>query len=91
LIAEAERRDLTVPLSALTGWNVDGLREIVAERLRRGAQLHRIRIPASDGSRIAWLHARGDVVGQRTDAEEVQIDVRLSAENWARFQALQPA
>jgi GTP-binding protein HflX len=91
LIAEAERRDLTVPLSALTGWNVDGLREIVAERLRRGAQLHRIRIPASDGSRIAWLHARGDVVGQRTDADEVHIDVRLSAENWARFQALQSA
>jgi len=91
LIAEAERRDVTVPLSALTGWNVDALREIVAERLRRGAQLHRIRIPASDGSRIAWLHARGDVVGQRTDTDAVHIDVRLSAENWARFQALQSA
>ena len=91
LQAEAARREDVVPLSALTGWNVDRLRDVVAERLRHGAQLHRVQIPASDGGRIAWLHARGDVVRQQTDADEVHIEVRLSPENWARFQALQSA
>ena len=91
LCAEAARHDDAVSLSALTGWNIDRLRNVVAEKLRHGAQLHRVQIPASDGSRIAWLHARGDVVGQRTDADEVHIEVRLSPENWARFQALQSA
>lgn len=91
LQTEAARREDVVPLSALTGWNVDRLRDVVAERLRHGAQLHRVQIPASDGGRIAWLHARGDVVRQQTDADEVHIEVRLSPENWARFQALQSA
>jgi GTP-binding protein HflX len=91
LFAEAERRDDAVPVSALTGLGVDRLRESMAEKLGEGAQLHHIRIPASDGSKIAWLHARGDVVEQRTDADEVRMDVLLSPENWARFQALQSA
>lgn len=91
LISESERREDVIPLSAITGWGVDRLREAVAEKLRDGAQLHRVQIPAGDGSRIAWLYARGEVVGQRTDADEVHIDVRLSPENWARFQALQSA
>jgi GTP-binding protein HflX len=91
VLAEAERREDAIPLSAITGWGVDRLRDVIAEKLREGAQLHRINLPASDGSRIAWLHARGDVIGQSADGNEVQIDVRLSPENWARFQALQSA
>ena len=91
LVAEAGRREDVIPLSALTGWNVNRLRELMAEMLREGSQLHHIRVPASDGGRIAWLHARGDVVEQRTDSDEVQMDVRLSPENWARFQALHSA
>ena len=91
LITESGRRDDVIPLSALTGWNVDQLREIIAEKLRQDAQLHHIRIPVSDGGKIAWLHARGNVVGQHTEADQVQLDVRLSPENWARFQALQSA
>ena len=91
ILVEAARRDDVSPVSALSGWNVDRLRDAIAQKLRHGAQLHRVQIPASDGSRIAWLHARGDVIEQRTDDRDVHIDVRLSPENWARFQALQSA
>jgi GTP-binding protein HflX len=45
-------------------------------------------LPASDGGKIAWLHARGDVIEQRTHDSEVRLQVRLSPENWARFQSL---
>jgi GTP-binding protein HflX len=48
-------------------------------------------VPASDGSRIAWLHARGEVLDQRIDHDQVQLSVRLSPDNWARFQAMESA
>ncbi len=91
LLAEAARRDDVVPVSALTGWGLDALRERMAAALQSSAQVHRIRLPIGDGSRIAWLHSRGDVVEQQNDDEEIILSVRLSPDNWERFQALQPA
>ena len=88
---EAKRRDDVVPLSALTGDGVDELRAIMAQKLRSGEQVHQIRLPASEGSKIAWLHSRGEVLEQRMNAEEIQMEVRLSPDNWARFQALESA
>ncbi len=88
LETEAGRREDVVPISALDGSGVDTLRERVAERLHRGSQLHEIEVPASDGGKIAWLHARGDVIGQETRDSHVHLQVRLSPENWARFQSL---
>ena len=91
LLGEAERRDDAVPISALTGAGVDQLREKAAEQLRSGALLHEIELPAGDGSRIAWLHARGDVVDQRVEEDKIALSVRLSPDNWEKFQALQSA
>jgi GTP-binding protein HflX len=88
LLAEARRRDNVVPISALTGLGIEEFRQQLADRLHRGAQLHRIRLPAGEGGKIAWLHARGDVIGQQTRDSEVHLEVRLSPENWARFQSL---
>ena len=88
LLAEAARREDVVPISAITGQGIDDLRDGIAERLLSGAKLHRISLPAGDGSKIAWLHARGDVIGQETSDSHVHLQVRLSPENWARFQSL---
>jgi len=60
----------------------------MAETLRSGEQVHDVRLPAAQGDRIAWLHARGEVLDQQVDDDEVQLSVRLSPENWARFQSL---
>jgi GTP-binding protein HflX len=88
LLEEAKRRDDVIPVSAVTRFGLDELRENMAERLRSGAKLHEVSVPASDGGRIAWLHARGDVVNQETLGSDVRLQVRLSPENWARFQSL---
>ena len=85
---EAARRDDVVTLSALTGKGVERLREEIGQRLQQGAVVHRLKLSASDGSRIAWLHARGDVLDQRSEGETMHLAVKLSADNWARFQAL---
>jgi GTPase len=91
LTEEAKRREDVVPISALTGEGLDPLRQRMAEGLRSGEQIHEIRLPAGEGGKIAWLHARGEVLDQRLDQEAVQLSVRLSPENWARFQALESA
>jgi GTP-binding protein HflX len=91
LLEEARRREHVVPISALTGERLDELRQNMAESLRSGEQVHEIRLPAGEGGKIAWLHSRGEVLEQRLDEDEMQLSVRLSPDNWARFQALESA
>jgi GTP-binding protein HflX len=89
LLAEAQRRDDAIPISALTGEGLDRLRERMSAKLRSGEEVHDIQMPASAGSKIAWLHARGEVLDQRIEDDQVRLSVRLSPDNWARFQALE--
>ena len=91
LQAEALRRNDVVSISAVTGEGLDQLRELMAKMLRQGEQVHLVRLPAGDGGRIAWLHSRGEVIEQAIDHDEVRMSVRLSPDNWARFQALESA
>jgi GTP-binding protein HflX len=88
LIGEAGRRDDVIAVSALTGEGVDDLRETVSHLLHAGSQIHQVRLNAGDGERIAWLHARGEIIGQESDGDQLQLSVKLSPENWARFERL---
>jgi GTPase len=88
---EARRQDDVVPISAVTGEGLEELRERMAECLRNDEQVHQVRLPASAGEKIAWLHARGEVLEQTFDHDAVQLSVRLSPDNWARFQSMEPA
>jgi GTP-binding protein HflX len=90
LLNEAARRDDAVPISALTGWGLDELSKRIGERLTQSDPIVEVSLPTMDGSRIAWLHARGEVLDQRIgdNDDEIHLSVRLSRDNWARFQAL---
>jgi GTPase len=91
LVEEAQRRDDAFLVSAVTGDGIDELREGLAARLRSSEQLHQVRVPAGDGEKLAWLYARGEVLDQQLDGDQIELSVRLSADNWARFRALSPA
>jgi len=91
LLEEAKRREDVVPISAMTGEGLDELRQCMAAKLRSGEQIHHIRLRATEGSKIAWLHSRGEVLGQKLEHDELELSVRLSPDNWARFQALESA
>lgn len=88
LLGEAERRDDVIAVSALTGEGMDHLRNRIAEMLHSGSQTHHVRLNAGDGTRIAWLHARGEVIKQHSEGDQLHLAVKLSAENWARFERL---
>jgi GTP-binding protein HflX len=88
LLGETKRRDGVIAVSALTGEGVDDLREAISHFLHSGSQTHQIRLNAGDGERIAWLHARGEVIDQLSDGDQLELSVKLSPENWARFERL---
>ena len=91
MLAEAERREDVVPISAISGWGVDQLRERISLELQRETEVHKIRLETSQGERLAWLHSRGEVIDQRVDGNALEVSVRLSPDNWARFQAMESA
>jgi GTPase len=99
---QAMRRDLiaariaespVVPISAWTGAGVDALLEQLGQMLTGGAQMLEFTIPLSDGQRIAWLHAHGDIL-EEAEAETaggdpaLRIKVRLTQRELGRFTAL---
>jgi len=88
LLAEAARRDDVYPVSALSGEGVEALGAAIARRLQDKAAIHRLKLSAGDGTRMAWLHAHGEMLDQRMEGETVHLAVRLSPHNWARFQTL---
>ncbi|WP_300974595.1 GTPase HflX [Sphingomonas sp. LHG3406-1] len=85
---EATRRDDVVTVSALTGRGADDLLRRAGDMLRQGATVHHLRLPAGDGQRLAWLHRSGEVLESRSEGDEMFVAVRLSPENWQRWQAL---
>ena len=87
MLGEAARRE-AVPVSALTGEGVESLRETIAARLHEGSAMHHLKLSSGDGIRIAWLHARGDIIDQRNEGDTLHVAVKLSPENWERFQRL---
>ena len=88
LLNDARRRDDVVAISALSGEGIDRLGNAISAELTAGSEIHRLRLPASEGERLAWLHSRGEVLDQQVDGDMLQLAVRLSPDNWARFQAL---
>ncbi|MBW8784251.1 MAG: GTPase HflX [Novosphingobium sp.] len=79
-----------IPVSALTGEGCDALLETVGRLLTADARVHELVLPASDGQRIAWLHAHGEVVGEEelaegADGPQRRLCVRLTPRDFGRF------
>jgi GTP-binding protein HflX len=90
--AEAARRDDVIVISALTGDGIERLLDCAAERLRTGSEVRTVQLSMDEGEAIAWLHANGEVLDERYECEgKAELEVRLSAVDWARFEARKPA
>ena len=82
--------DAIVPLSALTGEGISDLLETLGKLLTSGARLHSFVVSASDGQKIAWLHAHGEVVAEDEAGEDERgplrrVAVRLEPRELERF------
>lgn len=82
--------EVIVPLSAITGQGCDELLAAVSKLLTSGARPHEFVVPVSDGQRIAWLHAHGEVVADDDGGEDERgplrrLTVRLEPRELGRF------
>lgn len=82
--------EVIVPLSALTGEGCDDLLSALARVLTAGAREHQFTVPVSDGQRIAWLHAHGEVIADEDQGEDERgplrrLTVRLEPRELGRF------
>ena len=85
LLNQTQRNEEVVALSAVTGEGCDGLLALVAGRLESTARAVRVDVPLSDGKTLAWIYARGDVLGRRDDSEAAHLSVRLSEADLGRL------
>jgi GTP-binding protein HflX len=92
------RKQTIVPLSAFTGMGCDALLDTLGRMLTGDAREYVFTIPAADGQRLAWLHARGDVIAEEAIGEgeteepgqgpELRMRVRLTPRELGRFNRL---
>jgi GTP-binding protein HflX len=88
VLNEAARREDVLTVSALSGEGAEELLTRVGAQLREGASVHHLRLPAGDGQRLAWLHRSGEVLESRSEGDDMFLAVRLTPENWQRWQSL---
>ena len=91
----AAAQDDVFAVSAMDGTGVHALLANLAQILTQGAQSFELTIPASDGQRLAWLYAHGEVLsdvekkGDKTGEGPMRrLKVRLTAKEHGRFESL---
>lgn len=89
----AESADDVVTLSAISGEGVEKFLNKLGDMLTAKASVRKFELPASDGRRIAWLHAHGEVL-EEADAGEGEegplrrFIVRLNPKELGQFETL---
>ena len=90
---QVETSEDIVLTSALTGEGVPELLERLGDMLTAKASVHEFIMPVSDGRRIAWLHAHGEILSEE-DAGEGEAGpmrkflVRLNPKELGQFETL---
>jgi GTPase len=86
VLAECQRRDDVVPVSAVTGEGIEAMRLLLSDRLTVARRLRHIELSPNDGAGRAWLHAHGSVESESGEGDVATISVRLSDADFARYQ-----
>lgn len=93
-IIQAKVADVpVVPISAMTGEGVQALLDQLDVMLTGGAQPVELLVPLTDGQRLAWLHAHGDVMAEVATQDgagnpALKVTVRLTPRELGRFTSL---
>jgi len=92
-LREAAEVNDAVLISAETGDGIDSLERRVADLLTAKAREVTLTVPVSDGRRIAWLHAHGDVLedeeaGKGEEGPERRLTVRLNPKELGQYKTL---
>ncbi len=67
-----------IAISALHGQGVSHLMDLLQDWLQQDFRCYELRFPASDGRSLAYCHAKGEVLNQRLEGEDMLVQVRLA-------------
>ena len=92
-LREAAQRQEAVVMSAVSGDGVEDFADRIATMLTAKARELTVTLPLSDGRRIAWLHAHGDVVSEEDAGEgdlgpQRTFTVRLNPKELGQYSTL---
>lgn len=90
---QVETSEDIVLTSALSGEGVPELLERLGDMLTAKASVHEFELPVSDGRRIAWLHAHGEILSEEDAGEGdggpmSKFVVRLNPKELGQFESL---
>jgi GTP-binding protein HflX len=83
--ALVQRNDDLLMISAQTGEGVDAFKAHLSALIAKGNLVRVVRLKASDGAALAWLHARGTINSQIVDEDLVTVEASLSRQLWGQF------
>ena len=83
--ALVQRNDDVLMISAQTGEGVDAFKAHLSALIAQGNLVRSVRLKASDGAALAWLHARGTINSQIVDEDLVTVEASLSRQLWGQF------
>ncbi|WP_421994510.1 GTPase HflX [Roseococcus sp.] len=86
--AIAARSQGGLAVSALTGDGLDRLQQVLDERLSASMVVERFDLPPEDGARLAWLYRHGEIIDRAETEGLIQVTVRLSPTDRARYAQL---
>jgi len=86
--AIASRAAGGLAVSALTGEGLDALRDALDARLSARMLTERFDLPSEDGARLAWLYRHGEVLEREEVEGRIQVTVRLTHADRARYALL---
>ena len=92
-LRDAAGRQDAVLISAAKGQGLDALAERITEMLTEKASEVTVTLPVSDGRRIAWLHAHGEVIvdedgGEGEEGPLRRMTVRLNPKEMGQYETL---
>lgn len=92
-LREAAEGHAAVLLSAATGAGIEEFESTIADMLTEQASEVTVTLPVSDGRRIAWLHAHGEVIGEEDAGEGEEgplrrLTVRLNPKELGQYSTL---
>lgn len=73
------------PVSALSGDGIEALLALVDKAFDRHTVICSVQVPVQDGETQAWLHRRGQVIGQEADDDQMRLRVRLEQADLGRL------
>jgi GTP-binding protein HflX len=85
LSALVQRNDDLLMMSAQTGEGVDAFKAHLSALIAKGNLVRSVRLKASDGAALAWIHARGTINSQIVDDDLVTVEASLSRQLWGQF------